>query len=81
MCIPLIAQVVAVEGDRATVALLEGKTVQAHLALHPDVTAGRYVLLDRGLIIEVIEVEQVETMLQFYAELTELWVEEDARHV
>jgi hydrogenase assembly chaperone HypC/HupF len=79
MCIPLIARVVAVEGERATVTLIEGETVQANLALHPDVAVGQYVLVDRGLILEVVEAEQVETMLAFYTELNDLWTEEDAR--
>ena len=81
MCLPLIASVLAVEGDHAVVELLDGKIVRANPALQPDVSVDQYVLLDRGLIIEVIAVEQVEDMLAFYNELTQLWAEEDARHV
>ena len=81
MCLPLIARVLAVEGDHAVVELLDGKTVRANPGLQPDVSVDQYVLLDRGLIIEVIAVEQVEDMLAFYNELTQLWAEEDARHV
>jgi hydrogenase maturation factor len=79
MCLPLIARVLTVEGDRATVELLEGERVRASTALHPDVTTGQHVLLDRGLIIEVIAAEQVATLIEFYSELTDLWAEEDAR--
>ncbi len=77
MCLPLIARVVAVEGDLATVTLLEGETVRVNPILQPDVAPGEYVLLDRGLIIETIAVDQVEEMLRFYAELGEMWAQED----
>lgn len=79
MCLPLIARVLTVEDDHATVELLEGETVRASAALHPNVAVDQYVLLDRGLIVEVIAVEQVDAMLAFYRELTDLWAEEDAR--
>jgi len=78
MCLPLIARVVAIEGDRATVTLLDGKSVVVNPALQPDVAPGAYVLLDRGLIIEPIAVEQVEEMVRFFTELGELYDREDA---
>lgn len=78
MCLPLIARVETVDGSLAQVRLLEGETVQVNAGLQPGVTTGEYVLLDRGLIIEIIAPEQVEEMLQFYTELTELWSREDA---
>lgn len=80
MCLPLIARVETVDGTLAQVRLLEGETVQVNAGLQPGVTTGEYVLLDRGLIIEIIAPEQVEEMLQFYTELTELWSREDAAH-
>lgn len=80
MCLPLIARVITIEDDYATVELLEGETVRAGTAIQPDVAAGQYVLLDRGMIIEVIAADQVEEMLRFYAELTEMWTLEDARY-
>lgn len=80
MCLPLIARIVTVEGEYATVELLEGETVRVGTAIQPDVIAGQYVLLDRGMIIEIIEADQVEEMLRFYAELTEMWTQEDARY-
>lgn len=79
MCLPLIARVTALHAEHAEVQLLEGEIVRANLALCPDVAVGQHVLVDRGLIIETIAVDQVETMLAFYAELTDLWAEEDAR--
>lgn len=78
MCLPLIARVVSADGDFATVALLEGETVRVSRALRPEVGEGQYVLLDRGLIIEEIAPAQVEDMLAFYTELTQMWAEEDA---
>jgi hydrogenase assembly chaperone HypC/HupF len=81
MCLPLIARIVAIEDEYATVELLEGEVVRASTAIQPDVAVGQYVLLDRGMIIEVIDADQVEEMLQFYTELTEMWEKEDALHV
>ncbi|MDQ3693538.1 MAG: HypC/HybG/HupF family hydrogenase formation chaperone [Chloroflexota bacterium] len=80
MCLPLIARVQSIEGGLANVRLLEGEEVRVNAGLQPDVTAGEYVLLDRGLIIEVIAPEQVAQMLEFFTELTELWSKEDAAH-
>ena len=80
MCLPLIARIVAIEDEYATVELLEGETVRASMAIQPDVAVGQYVLLDRGMIIEVIGADQVEEMLQFYTELTAMWETEDARY-
>ncbi len=81
MCLPLIARVQAVEDQFAQVKLLEGELVRVNATLQPDVRVGEFVLLDRGLIIEVIAAEQVEEMLRFYAELTEMWAKEDAAYV
>ena len=78
MCLPLIARIVTLEGETATVELLEGEIVRVSTAIHPDVAIGQYVLLDRGMIIEVIDADQVEEMLQFYTELTQMWEKEDA---
>ncbi len=80
MCLPLIAQVQSVDGTLAQVRLLEGEEVRLNSSLQPGVTTGEYVLLDRGLIIEVIAPEQVEEMFQFFPELTGLWSREDAAH-
>jgi len=79
MCIPLIAQVVNIENDMAEVKLIEGETVRVSPALFPDASPGQYVLLDRGLIIELIEPEEATKMLEFYSELENMWAEEDAR--
>ncbi len=73
MCLPLIGRVVAIEGELAEVTLLDGKTVRAIRATEADVAAGWHVLIDRGLIVEVVSAEEVEHMLAFFRELTELW--------
>ncbi len=78
MCLPLIGRIIAVEDDYAQVELLEGEIVRASTAIQAGVTVGQYVLLDRGMIIEIIGVDQVEEMLQFYTELTQMWEKEDA---
>lgn len=78
MCVPIIARVLNVDGYHARVELLDGETVPANAGLHPHVTPGQHVLMDRGLIIETIEVEQVQDMLSFYAELDRLWAGEEA---
>ncbi len=70
MCLPLIARIIAVEAEYAEAELLEGERVRVSTALHPEVTVDQYVLLDRGMIIELIDADQVEEMLQFYTELT-----------
>jgi hydrogenase expression/formation protein HypC len=80
MCLPLIARIIAVEGEHAEAELLEGERVRVSTALYPDVTVDQYVLLDRGMIIELIDADQVEEMLQFYTELTQMWEKEDALH-
>lgn len=54
MCIPLIARVVTAEVGIVEVELLEGEQVGANPALCPDAAPGQYVLLDRGLIVQVI---------------------------
>jgi len=79
MCIPLIAQVIAVADGMAELELVGGEQVRANVALHPDVRPSAYVLVDRGLVIEVIDAEQAERMVGFYNELADLWAEEDAR--
>ncbi|MGH2534857.1 MAG: HypC/HybG/HupF family hydrogenase formation chaperone [Thermomicrobiales bacterium] len=81
MCLPLIAQVQSVDDSLAEVKLLEGQVVRVNATLQPEVKAGEYVLVDRGLILEVIAVAQVEEMLRFYTELSEMWAAEDAAHV
>lgn len=81
MCLPLIAQVQSVEGSIAEIRLLEGQITTVNTTLTPDVTDGQYVLVDRGMSIEVVSADQVRELLKFYQELTDMWAVEDAAHV
>jgi hydrogenase expression/formation protein HypC len=81
MCIPLIARVRSLSNTVAEAELVDGRIMQVNAGLQPDVQVGAHVLLDRGLIVEVIPADQVEEMLEFYTELTNLWSEQDVSHV
>jgi len=81
MCLPLIAQIQSVTGSIAEIKLLEGQVTTVNTTLTPDVKEGDYVIVDRGLIIEIVSAEQVQEMLQFYQELTDMYAVEDAAHV
>ncbi|MBA2776732.1 MAG: HypC/HybG/HupF family hydrogenase formation chaperone [Chloroflexia bacterium] len=80
MCIPLIARVHSIRNSVAEAELVDGKIVRVNAGLQPDVQVGAHVLLDRGLIVEVIEDDQVQEMLRFYQELTDMYAMEDAAH-
>ncbi len=78
MCIPLIGQTISIDDGQAEIELVGGERVRAHTALFPDLGSGSYVLVDRGMVIEVIDEAQAESMLAFYADLNDLWDEQDA---
>lgn len=78
MCLPLIGQVIARADDIATVRLLSGATVRVNPVLCPTVQPGEHVLLDRGLIVEVITAEQAGEMVRLLSEIEALWDQEDA---
>ncbi len=80
MCLPLIGKVVTLSDDYAGVELLEGEIVQASRAVQPGADIGQHVLLDRGLIVEIVAPEEVEAMLAFFTELTEMYAVEDGAH-
>ncbi len=76
MCLPLVGLVRAVHADQAEVELLgDGRVVSAGLGLYPETEPGRHVLIDRGLIIELIDAEQAEALLALYAEMAEFMQE------
>lgn len=79
MCLPLMGRITAIDGQTATVELIGGEPVRVSLILKPDAAMGAHVLIDRGMIIEVIAEEEADTLLAFYAELETMWAEEDAR--
>lgn len=80
MCLPLIAQVLSVDERGAEIRLLEGQVTTVNAILEPDVKRGEYVLVDRGMIIEIVAAEQVQEMLDFYTELTNMYAAEDTAH-
>ncbi len=77
MCLPLIAQVLSVDERGAEIRLLEGQVTTVNAILEPDVKRGEYVLVDRGMIIEIVAAEQVQEMLDFYTELSNMYAAED----
>jgi len=79
MCLPLIGKIAGIAEPVATVELIGGEMVRVSMMLHPEATLDSYVLIDRGLIIEVIAIEEAQKLLEFYSELENMWSEEDAR--
>lgn len=80
MCIPLIGRAIELAGGVAEIELVGGERIRADVALHPDLSIDQYVLVDRGLVIEVVEADEAERIVAFYAELENLWAEEDVLH-
>ncbi len=79
MCLPLIARILEIDRGMATVKLVGGEIVQVNTAPRPEADAGNYVLLDRGMVIDVISAEEAQEMLSFYTDLGNMLAEEDAR--
>ena len=69
MCLVLPARVLAVDGAVAEVELHGGLVASVSLALLPDVQVGQYVMVDRGLVLEVIPPDEVAALLALYDEL------------
>jgi len=72
MCLALPARVVSTDGQTAQIELHDGQRVIASTALTPDVRAGEHVLVDRGMVLSVIDPEEAEAILAMYAEMAEL---------
>ena len=49
-------------------------------ALHPEVQPGAHVLVDRGLIVEVITAEQAQEIARLITEIEELSAQETSGH-
>lgn len=64
----------------ATVDLISGGAVRVDTTLHLEETVDSYVLVDRGLIVEVIAHEKARQLIEFNTVLKNMWIEEDARH-
>jgi hydrogenase expression/formation protein HypC len=72
MCLILPARVTSVEGDEAIVELHGGMQARASLVLHPDVTAGQYVLVDRGMVLQVVDEAEALAIIAMYEEIGDL---------
>ncbi len=81
MCLVLPARVVRVSGATAEVLLHgEQQPVSASTELVPDLRSGDFVLVDRGMILRVIEAGEAEAILAIYTEMEQLLEEADAVH-
>ncbi|MBI2323211.1 MAG: HypC/HybG/HupF family hydrogenase formation chaperone [Chloroflexi bacterium] len=69
MCVALPAKVVDVTESAAVVELLTGGRRQASRGLRPDARVGDFVLVDRGLIVEVVTPDEAAELLAFYRQL------------
>jgi hydrogenase assembly chaperone HypC/HupF len=79
MCLILPAKVIAVDGPRAEVELHGGGRATVGCDLVQNVAAGDFVLVDRGLVLQVIAPAEAEAILAMYAEIGELLAEEPAQ--
>jgi len=77
MCLVLPARVLAVNGETADVELHGGMAATVSLAVRPDLQVGQYVMVDRGLVLEVIEPAEVEAILAMYDEIGQMLAEAD----
>jgi hydrogenase expression/formation protein HypC len=66
MCVTAPGRVVSVDGDWAVVDL-DGVTRRASLALEPFVEPGAWVLVAAGLVLEVLDDDEVRELLQLMA--------------
>jgi hydrogenase assembly chaperone HypC/HupF len=71
MCLIVPARVLAVDGSSVEVDM-QGVVATVDAALQPDVAVGQYVLIDRGLVLRIIEPEEAEAIMAIYAEMEEL---------
>ena len=78
MCLVLPAKVLAVNGQTAEVELHGGPRATVSLAVQPDVQAGQYVMVDRGLVLSAIEPDEVEAILAMYDEIGQMLAEADS---
>jgi len=72
MCLVLPATVISVDGDHAEVEQHGGQRATVNCSLRPNIAPGDFVLVDRGLIIEVIEPAEAAAILEMYAEIGKL---------
>jgi hydrogenase assembly chaperone HypC/HupF len=78
MCLILPSRVVAVNANEVEVELNDGQHAHASTVLTPNLAVGDYVLVDRGLVVEMIEADEAEEIVKMYREIGELLEAEDA---
>jgi hydrogenase assembly chaperone HypC/HupF len=82
MCLVLPARVVSVSGATAKILLHgEQQPVSASTELVPDLRPGDIVLVDRGMVLRVIEPDEAAAILAIYAEMEQLMEEAEADSV
>ena len=80
MCLVLPARVIAVNGEEAELELHGGMRVNANISLKPEVVVGQFVLMDRGLVLEIIEPAEAEAIIAMYEEIGQLLDDADSAH-
>lgn len=68
MCLVLPSRVVALAGQRAEIELPDGQRTTVDVSVVPELAVGDYVLVDRGLALQVIDAAEAQAILAIYAE-------------
>ncbi|MCC7105587.1 MAG: HypC/HybG/HupF family hydrogenase formation chaperone [Chloroflexi bacterium] len=72
MCLILPARLLLIDGDEAVVELHGGMQARASLVLQPEASAGQYALVDRGLVLELIDEAEARAIVAMYDEIGNL---------
>ena len=72
MCVMLPGRVIAVSELRADVEMNDGQRTVVNCIHFPDLAVGQYVLVDRGLVVEVIEAAEAEAIMSMYADIEQM---------
>ena len=79
MCLAVPVRVIEIEGQVGRVEL-GGVLRDISLALTPEAQLGDYVLVHTGFAISVLDEEEAQESLKLFAELEEVWEQEDAEN-
>jgi hydrogenase assembly chaperone HypC/HupF len=72
MCVILPCRVCGLDGEQAEIELPDGGRARVSAALAPLVAVGSYVLVDRGVILKIIDAAEAATILELYREMDQL---------
>jgi hydrogenase assembly chaperone HypC/HupF len=72
MCLVLPSRIVALDGQRVEIELPDGQRASVDASVVPEVTVGDYVLVDRGLALQIIDAAEAAAILAIYAEYGDL---------